>query len=259
MNSSYVNIPIIARSSEILDFIGIEENNRGISASELIKKFKLPKTTCYRILNALAECEFLTKDESTGYYYLGKKFAEYYTALEHKILLLKKISYPALENLSYQSKETTKISILSNMSCYVLNRIEIPMKMKISVEEGTVFPLHAGASSKILLLSISEKSRKAYFSKNLEKFTEKTIVTEEGMLKELNTISNLGYAIDNGEYTNGIGAVACPVYDVAGNIIAAVSIAYALIEQDEEKIESFIPLVKKTAKIISENYSRSHI
>ena len=252
---SYQNIPIIVRASEIIDYIG--ENHNGKSASDLLRIFDLPKTSCYRILHTLVEYEFLIKDTDTGLYYLGKKFSDFSTIADNKFHLLKKIAHPYLKKLSQKTQETTKISVLSNRSCYVLDTVEGPKNIKISVNAGAVFPLHAGAASKILFLSMGNRSRDIILNKGLEQFTPLTITTQADMLAEFERITERGMSLDSGEYIEGIGALACPVFDYSSKIIAAISVAYATLNTDTATIESFIPHIKATAQAISVEFSKS--
>ena len=252
---NYPLVPIIARASEIIDYIG--QSHSGKSAGELLVRFQLPKTTCYRILHTLTEYEFLQLDVRTGLYYLGKKFSDYATTIDNKLHLLQKIAHPYLERLALETQETVKISVLSNMSCYVLDKVEGPRNVKITVDIGTVFPLHAGASSKILFMSMGNRTRNILFSKSLERFTCHTITTQADMLAEFNKIEVQGYAIDLGEYIEGIGAIACPIYDYSDKIIATISVAFTTLSTKPETISAFLPSLKATAQTIGELFSKS--
>lgn len=253
METRYTDIPIVARASEIIDYLGAVRNDK--SAVELLKEFDLPKTTCYRLLHTLVKYEFLAKDETTGHYYLGKKFSDYSTNINHKFYLLSKSAHQYLEKLAVITQETAKLSVLSNGCCYVLDTVDGPRKIKIAVDVGTELPLHAGAASKILFMSIGERTKHRIFQRGLEQFTSKTITTEKRMRQEFEKISRLGYSVDVGEYAAGIGAVACPVLDYRGNIIAAVSVAYTILNTNPAIIETFIPLIKEATQEISKNFS----
>lgn len=252
---NYPPVPIITRASEIIDYIG--QSHSGKSASELMTKFRLPKTTCYRILHTLTECEFLQLDVHTGLYYLGKKFSDYATTMDNKLHLLQKIAHPYMEKLALETQETVKISVLSNMRCYVLDKVEGPRNIKITVDIGTMFPLHAGASSKILFMSMGNRTRNILFSKSLERFTSHTITSQADMLAEFRRIEDQGYAVDMGEYIEGIGAIACPIYDYSDKIIAAISVAFTTLSTKPETYSAFLPSLKATALTIGELFSKS--
>ena len=54
--------------------------------------------------------------------------------------------------------------------------------------------------------------------------TERTITELEPLLEELARIRRRGYATALGEYELGLNAVAAPVHDARGNVVAAVDI-----------------------------------
>lgn len=250
--SSYSFVPIISKASEIIDYTASKRG--GATASEIMHHFGIPKTSCYRILHTLLRCGYLSFSDSANAYYLGPKFTCFSTFSEHKYNILREVSIPHLNRLAVSAKETAKLSILSNMECYVLQRIDGPLDVKVRVEIGTNFPLHAGASSKLLLLSLDEHTRREIIEGSLAKYTKYTITEPEKLTAELDQISRQGYSVDPGEFTLGIGAVACPVTDHLGNIIAAVSVAYTTIREEEDPVKTFLPYVKKTAEEISRDY-----
>src|SRR4029079_11852067 len=85
-------------------------------------------------------------------------------------------------------------------------------------------PLHCVASGKVLLSSLSEREVLRVVRRGLVTYTERTIVELEPLLEELARIRRRGYATAIGEYELGLNAVAAPVHDARGNVIAAVDI-----------------------------------
>jgi len=256
VDKSYPEITMLSRASDIIDFIA--QDYVGKSAIDLMREFHFPKTTCYRLLYSLVQCELLIQDKESGLYYLGKKFSDYATIAEHRFCLLREVARPHLERLSLEVQETVKISVLSNMSSYVLDRAEGAQDIKISVKTGSVFPLHAGASSKLLFLSLGARTQTALFERGLSSYTSKTITTQKNMLLEFNRILKQGYSVDNGEYIEGIGAVACPLYDYSGKIIAAVSVTYATSSTSQATIDSIIPRLKEATQTIGQAFKQQH-
>lgn len=249
MASHYTDIPIIDRSAQIINFVS--ECPFGITAIDLASRVSIPKTTFYRILNSLVKNRFLTYDPASKRYYLGSQFATPANMNEEALVLLSEKCHPFLQNLVNEVHETAKISVLSNLGCYVLAKIEGTANLRISVENGTVFPLHAGAASKILLTTLGIEGIHKYFEKKPERYTPYTIVSEPEMLEELKKISDDGFSIDLGEYIEGIGAVACPIKDKYNRIIAAVSIAFPIFLSPQEKAMRLFPPLKKCSELLS--------
>ncbi|WP_101908733.1 IclR family transcriptional regulator [Marasmitruncus massiliensis] len=252
IKGNYANIPIIDRASDVIDYVS--EYPMGVSASTLLRKFNIPKTTLYRILASLELHGFLKSSAESGLYYIGNKFAHISRVRDEQLQILKQISHPHLIALENEVKETVKISILSKNSCFVIDKVESTQQIKISVEMGSTFPLHAGAASKILLSSLPVRDIERYFEKPVEQYTRLTITEYSSMMRELDTIKEQGYSVDSGEYIDSICAVASPVLDPSGNIIAAVSIAYTYLFFNNELLKHYVLALKHYTKCIADDF-----
>ena len=89
---------------------------------------------------------------------------------------------------------------------------------------GRATPLHCVASGKVLLSSLAEREVLRIVRRGLVSYTERTIVELEPLLEELARIRRRGYATAIGEYELNLNAVAAPVHDARGNVIAAVDV-----------------------------------
>ena len=94
-----------------------------------------------------------------------------------------------------------------------------------------------------------------YYSQYGIRYTETTIMTVEDMKEELNRIRRSGYAVDNGEYMPEIRATAAPVQDAAGQIIAAVSVAYPVSNQDHIDPNQLALQIMQTARTVGAAYT----
>ena len=125
----------------------------------------------------------------------------------------------------------------------------------VSIDTGAVFPLHAGAAGKVLMCSIGDDAIEQYYLRYGTRHTDATIMTIPEMKEELHQIGIRGYAVDNGEYMPEIRAVAAPIKDAYGAIIAAVSVAYPVSNQDSIAPAHLATQVMQTAHAISLTYA----
>jgi DNA-binding IclR family transcriptional regulator len=89
---------------------------------------------------------------------------------------------------------------------------------------GRATPLHCVASGKVLLAALAEREVLRVVRKGLAAYTERTITELEPLLEELSRVRRRGYATAIGEFELGLNAVAAPVHDARGAVIAAVDI-----------------------------------
>jgi len=103
-------------------------------------------------------------------------------------------------------------------------QVDGPNLIAVGDWTGRATPLHCVASGKVLLSSFAEREVLRVVRRGLVSYTERTIVELEPLLEELARIRRRGYATAMGEYELGLNAVAAPVHDARGNVIAAVDI-----------------------------------
>lgn len=249
-NSNYTTIPILERTDTIINLIAGADD--GLSSAEILNALDIPKTTLYRILNFLLSHGYIQLNPVNNHYYIGIKFSLLSKTLEEQLLNLKVTAQPFLQKLADITRQTAKISILSGQECFVILKSESRQQIKVTVNIGAKFPLHAGAASKILLSSLSDIEIQKYFASPVPQYTHSTIAAYESMIDELAQIRTVGYACDNGEFIENISAIAAPIYNVTNQIIAAVSIAFPTASLDSEQLSFNITHTTKTAQCISE-------
>ncbi|MCD8197290.1 MAG: IclR family transcriptional regulator [Lachnospiraceae bacterium] len=253
MSSNYAPIPIIERMSSVMDII--LNSPSGVRAVDLLHTQNIPKTTLYRLLTAMTKEGFLFCDADTGVYTIGTKFTTSYVSMDERSSLLRESAIEHLKWLASQMQETVKLSVLSNWSAYVVASIESPQPVRIKIDTGVNFPLHAGATGKIFLCDFNDSMLKKYYQFYAAPYTDQTIMSVDQMAEELKLIKEQGYAFDNGEYMPEILAFAVPIKSQAGNTIAALSLPYPSMRRDHVDKELAVTLLNQTASLISASYS----
>jgi len=107
----------------------------------------------------------------------------------------------------------------------VLNLKYVPGKQALRVHEPEDVSDHSycTAFGKVLLSSLSEEELETYLREiKLEQFTPNTITTQENLRRELEKVREQGFAQTRDEYCEGISAVAVPIHDPWGTIIASI-------------------------------------
>jgi DNA-binding IclR family transcriptional regulator len=84
------------------------------------------------------------------------------------------------------------------------------------------------------------------------KFTENTITSIRELKKELRIIREQGFSVDNQEHELGIRCVAVPVRNLAGKVVAAVSITWPEIRSSEDRKEKYKNMILKAGEQISD-------
>jgi DNA-binding IclR family transcriptional regulator len=226
-------------------------DDEALSAQTISKRLNIPLSTTYRYLETLEERGFLTKVNDSKNYQLGFTAFQLGNIVAIQLRLVN-TALPHMKSLALLSGETVFLSIISGWRTLVLETVETRTRIKLSVDRGSTLPLYAGAPSKILLAYQKESFIDSLFQKIvLTKYTENTPTDPSVIREELRTIREQGFAFSYQEVDLGACAIAAPIRDGKGNVVACIAAAGPRERFSEENKPRLIRMVKDTASRIS--------
>ncbi len=241
-------VPAVAKTHAILNYM--ISHDTAVTLSEISTVLDLPKTTVFRLLNSLTKLSYLEYASESGRYSLGP-FLITLGYHAKKRIDIKQTAHQYMKELSKDTRETVKLSIYRNNTIFVIDSVESPRDMRITVEAGTMFPPHVGAAGKLLLANQKDTILSAYLSGHLKKLTKYTITNPLLLEKTLESIRNGEISQDNEEESPGIRAVASPIYDESGQVIAAISIPFISSMYSDNEIDLLITKLTQCTESIS--------
>jgi IclR family transcriptional regulator, acetate operon repressor len=216
----------IAGVERALDVLSLftEEGVRDLGVTEIAEKLDLSKAVVHRILSSFRVKGYAELDESTRRYSLAPRILtlglSYLNRLDGQ-----EIARAALRELVERTNETATQSVRAGWSRVYVAQETPSRDIKMVVQIGSAFPLHAGASSKAFLAFLPPGEREAYFAeRDLDRLTDHTITDRRRLEKELAEIRRRGYARSFGERQPGAGAVAAPVFDHRDQPVSVISV-----------------------------------
>src|SRR5204862_6536635 len=132
---------------------------------------------------------------------------------------------PKLRELLEKTGETVQLGIVDHESVLYVYEMESRRAIRMAAAVGARAPLHCTAVGKVLLAAQSEEYVTQVVDLGLKAFTPKTIVRREELLATLADVLKSDYATDDEESETGLRAIASPVRDHTGGVIAAVGLA----------------------------------
>lgn len=206
----------------------------------------------YRLVRTLTQYNFLKEEDGTARYTLGLN------ALRLGLLAkgqfnLSNLAKPLMRELSLRTKETVLLTAVNGTRGIVLARVESEEPVRFSIfQPGGTIPLHCGASSKILMAFLPEEEWDHIIAKEgLRRYTPNTIIHAEQLKTHLREIRRKGYAFSDQEVDRGVRAVAAPIVNDAGELIAGLSVAGPAFRISKKKVSSCGRLVIQYAQKIS--------
>lgn len=139
-------VAAVDRAFTILSAFGADRST--LPLAEIARRTGLYKSTILRLMSSLEKAGFVRR-LADGQFAIGPeplRLAQLYQAS----FRLRDAIYPVLEALTEESGETTSFYVIENDSRLVLFRVEPKRAVRFSIHEGDRFPLHAGASGKVL-------------------------------------------------------------------------------------------------------------
>ena len=85
----------------------------------------------------------------------------------------------------------------------------------------------------------------------LERFTDQTITEPDSLRAELDDIRGRGWALAQQEFEEGLNAVAAPVRDQTGDVVAALSVSGPTFRLDDDRMRELAGRVADAADRIS--------
>lgn len=222
-NGTRYNIRVLDRAIRILSLLS---DGKPRSLQELSDGIDLSTSTTFRLLATLLYYKYVQRDDATNQYRLGLACLElaraYYESND-----LRRIALPELEILRDDVKETVHLAILDSLEIVYLEKLPgLHAIGLMSSRVGGRSPAYCTGVGKVLLAYEKPQMVAEYLRRNeLIRFTETTITTPEELEEELADIRRKGYALDRGEHEYEVRCVATPIFNLRGEVAAALSIS----------------------------------
>jgi IclR family KDG regulon transcriptional repressor len=243
--SEYSSLAAVERTFVVIKALVGKVN--GLSVTRLVEETELPKSIVSRILKTLKDNEYVEQDSETRFYRLSLDFIS--LSLEHfNSLGIDGVFLPVLKKISSEVQELVQLAVVENEKIYFVQKIEGNNQLTVADMLGKQAPLHSSAAGKIWLSNLSRNDIvRLVSSHGMERYTENTIVDLNDLLKDLDNIKELGYAVSNEELNIGVTGVAVPIYsnNYQKDVIASVVITAPSIRMTQEKIKEFVEISNK--------------
>ncbi len=199
-----------------------------LSLDEISTMSGLPVATAFRMLNALVASGMIdVVDAGRGRktYKLGLKLlALGQLVADH--LEIRSVALPHMTDLRDEVQEAVHLVVRDRQEAVYVEKVETTHPVRLYTKVGRRAPLYAGACARALVAFLPEDEMAlALDGIELVRFTGTTITERSALEKRLADERAQGYTESQGEIYEGTWAIAMPVRDHSGQVVAAVSIA----------------------------------
>ncbi len=227
------------------------QKSQALTISDVSKLTGLSRPTARRILLTLEHLGFAesangvfsltARTLSLGYAYLSSNNSW-------------GIAHSFMREFVHQTGESCSISILDGTDIIYVARVSTKRIMSINLDVGSRLPAYATSMGHVLLANLpKEKLEKYLESINFEKYTDKTIVDKEQLLKILEGVRERGWGGVDQQLEEGLRSIAVPLRDGTDKVFAAFNCSVHAGRVSEEVLRNeFLPLLQETGKKISQ-------
>jgi DNA-binding IclR family transcriptional regulator len=208
MDGSKPRIQSVGRALGLLN--AIAQSPRGLTAQELSQATGVGRATTYHLLQSLAAMGYVVVGFERRYR-VGLGVTPLLGAFERQVM--PEDLLPRARSLASRTGETAYVAARQDVNLVLL--CTVPGHHQVAVAPSPIGPIdegHARGSGKLLLAFAPEDARERYLAAHpLVRITRRTITDRDRLLAEFERIRELGYAIDEEEYNEGVCCLAAPL------------------------------------------------
>jgi len=214
------NVPGLERGLRMLQLF--DRAYQLLNPAEMARALAIPRSTAFRLAQTLELLGFLQREGER--YRIGAAILrlgfEYIASLE-----IADLARPVIERLRDDSGLSSQLVIRDGREVVVVLKASPPTTFATNVTVGTRFPAHATILGRVLLMDASDETLGAlYLEPALPAVSAKSPRTLAELKSLLQGDRARGYAVSESFFEQGISAVAAPVRNENGAIVAAISV-----------------------------------
>ena len=239
--------PAVQSLSRAFGLIELLCQNGPMGISELSASSGLHKTTVYRLLSTLSDLGYIEKNPQTEKYAPTLRFLTISSALLAQNDI-RRMARPFLEKLPVTLGETVHLVQRSGSQIVYIDKFESSQNSVQMVSRiGLSLPMICTAVGKAILARMPDTEIRAVWEQTeIVRHTPKTITDSEAFFKEIQTVREQGYAVDDEENELGVRCIAAAIPDVYGDFNFAFSVSAPISRMKGDKMEKTIELVTET-------------
>lgn len=241
----------VTKTFEMLELLG--EFSDGISAARAAEITGYPFSTAYRLLGGLVESGYASFDAHSKLYTLGIEVFRLSQKVAHR-RGLDGATKDLLRELTDSTGESSILSVRRGDAALTVVAVDGP-QFRTTTDPGDYSPLHTSSLGQIMLAYDSDRDA-SIERLDLSARTPRSI-TDPGQLRQrLDEVRSHGWAGQSEENDIGMNAVAVPVLDLDGRLLAALALAAPVFRRSLEDLVALTPELTTTAAAIAARLPR---
>lgn len=208
--------------------------------ADISESLGVHKSTVLRLLGTLQQ-HHVVRREDEHHYALGRRLFDLASfALQSREVVA--IARPAMRHLCQATGYSVYLATYEASEAVVVEVAAGRRPLQLALRVGEVLPLHATAGGKIFGAELSGEDRVAVLAQApFTGHTAATLTDRDQVSAEWAKVRGSGLAHEVGEYGDYINAIAAPVRDSTGSVVAAMALTAPAVGRDHDGLEPVTP------------------
>jgi IclR family pca regulon transcriptional regulator len=222
-----------------------------LTLSQVAAATGLNAATARRCLLTLEELGYITRN--------GRAFLLRPKVLELGSAYLESMNIEAvtrnfLEDMALKTGDSAALAVLDGTEIVYVARASLRTLLRLEAHVGSRFPAYPTSIGRVLLAGLSRERLAWYFDNaRLETLTEHTVADRKRLEQIVGECRRNGYAAVEDELAFGVVAVAVPVVDNAGRVVAALnSSGHSKRMKKAQLVRDRLPMLRQVSRQISQ-------
>jgi DNA-binding IclR family transcriptional regulator len=242
-------IQSIERAFAILEEVA--RNRDGIALAELSRRVGLHNSTTFHLVKTMVSLGYIQQTSESKRYRVGRNLFTLAAGALHEIELAQ-VARPVLETLALRSGECSHFAVRSGDDIVVVAKTAGTGMFQVADQVGIVRPAHCTALGKVLLAALHPQQLERHLqTRELRRFTPRTIIEHDALLREIEAVRRGGIAFDDGEFDPDARCVAVPVHNFTGQVAGAIGISAPMWRLTMQALQEKTQLVREAAAELS--------
>lgn len=246
-------VPSVERAFDLLELLFY--SGKELTLAEISRRLRIPKSSTHYLVSTLIKRGYLQRGKDSRRFLLGNRMREFAAASSAQFHLLK-TCHPYMVDLVRKQDLTSLLAVLIGPEAVTIASVESPHDAGGWAWIGRHIDVHCTAQGKALIAYHSDyELEKLLGKRRLAIYTPKTIRTVYALKAALRQIRINGYAINDEEHVLGVRAVAAPIFDYTGAVVASISLRGLVPRMPTWRMEHIGKEVAATSHEISRHLS----
>jgi IclR family pca regulon transcriptional regulator len=196
-------------------------DHAALTLSDIARSADIPAATARRCLLTLEELGYVMRSGRT---FLLRPKVLVLGAAYLESMNIEQLTKNHLEELARNTSDSAALCVLDGEEIVYVARTSVRTLLRLEAHIGSRFPAHATSTGRVLLAGVGAERLAHYFkTARIEALTEHTVTDPAKLQSLIEDCRRTGYSVVEDELAYGVIALAVPVFDHQGRVVAALN------------------------------------